>query len=183
MELQGWDKLYQELAKKVNDNISKIEWIDLWHNQVGFLQEEHLFPTPALFFAFRILKVEDLSENAQEITLQIDMFYFYETFLDTYSGSYNEDDALDYLNNLTAIYKVFHGSNGENYSEMRRTGLAAVDTGSAGNLYRQTFDCTTTDVAAVKNYNTVIPNSLQIKDEEISEVNKEKSFLYNVPPN
>ena len=163
MELQGWDKLYQELAKKVNDTISSINWIDLWHNQVGFLVEEHPFPTPALFFAFRILNVEDLSEHTQNLTLQIDMYYFYETFLDTYQDAYNQNDALDYLDNLTALHKVFHASSGVNYSEMRRIGLAAVDTGSAGNLYRQTFTCTALDTSAFKAFDVVVPGTIEYK--------------------
>lgn len=166
MRLQGWDKLYQELAVKVNTEIPAINWIDLWHNQVGFLVEEHPFPTPALFFAFRILSVEDQSEKVQLVTLQIDMFYFYETFLDTYQGAYNEEDALDYLDILTALHKLFHASSGVNYSEMRRTGLAAVDTGSSGNLYRQTFICNTVDASALKVYESMKPGEIDYKEGE-----------------
>jgi hypothetical protein len=160
MELQSWGKLYQELALKVKENILNINWIDLWHNQVGFLVEEHPFPAPALFFGFRILSVEDLSEKAQRLELQIDMYFFYETFLDTFQGAYNEDDALDYLETLTDIYKLFHASSGINYSEMRRTGLSAVDTGSAGNLYKQTFTCTTVDATALNSFDVVVPGDL-----------------------
>lgn len=176
MELKGWDKLYQELAEKVNENIEAINWIDLWHNQVGFLVEEHPFPTPALFFAFRILSVEDTGEKVQTLNLQIDMFYFYETFLDTFAGAYNEADALNYLDNLTALHKLFHGSSGENYSEMRRTGLAAVDTGSSGNLYRQTFTCTAIDASALKEYNTVVPGEIDYKKGETLEAPEEPFF-------
>lgn len=179
MELKGWDKLYQELAKKVSDTIDSINWFDLWHNQVGFLVEEHPFPTPALFMAFRILNVEDLSEKVQRVQLQIDMYYFYETFLDTYQGAYNEDDALDYLDNLTAIHKLFHGSSGENYSEMRRTGLAAVDTGSSGNLYRQTFTCAVVDASALNEFDIVVPGEIDYKQGEATEVETEP--LYRIP--
>lgn len=160
MNLKGWDKLYKELALKINENIESIKWVDLWHNQVGFLVEEHPFPVPAVFFAFRILKVEDQSEKAQQIDLQIDVYYFYETFLDTYQGAFNQDDALDYLNNLSEIHRLFHGSSGDNYSEMRRTGLAAVDTGSSGNLYRQTFTCVTVDDAALNVFDVVSPGEI-----------------------
>lgn len=176
MKLQGWDKLYQELALKIKENINSINWIDLWHNQVGFLVEEHPFPTPALFMAFRILSVEDAGEKVQKVVLQIDMYYFYETFLDTYQGAYNEDDALDYLDNLTAIHKLFHGTSGENFSEMRRTGLAAVDTGSSGNLYKQTFNCATIDASALKEFNTIVPGELEYKEGEKVETQTEPHY-------
>ena len=110
-------RISDEMAEKIKENIEGINWIDLWHNQVGFLVEEHPFPTPALFLAFRILSVEDLSEKVQRVQLQIDLFYFYETFLDTYNGAYNETDALDYLNNLqpylyhSYLYLIYFRSN------------------------------------------------------------------------
>ena len=179
MELKGWDKLYQELAKKVSDNINSINWMDLWHNQVGFLVEEHPFPTPALFFAFRILSVVDLSEKVQQVELQIDLFYFYETFLDTYQGAYNENDALDYLDNLTALHKLFHGTSGDNYSEMRRIGLAAVDTGSAGNLYRQSFICNTIDASALNEFDVVVPGDLDL--EKGAAPKQAEDPLYKIP--
>ena len=176
MELKGWDKLYQELAQKVNENIERINWVDLWHNQVGFLVEEHPFPTPAVFLAFRILSVEDTGESVQRITLQVDMFYFYETFLDTFSGAYNQHDALDYLDTLTELHKLFHGTSGENYSEMRRTALAVVDTGSSGNLYRQSFTCNAIDVSALKDFETVIPGEVDIQKGQVDNLTQEPFF-------
>lgn len=177
MALQSWGDLYQELAKKIQENIPAINWVDLWHNQVGFLVDQHPFPTPAVFIAFRILNIEDYSENAQKVTLQIDFYYFYETFLDTYSGAYNQADALNYLEELTAIYKVFHGSYGVNYSEMRRTGLNSVDTGSAGNLYKQTFTCITLDASAMNTFNNVIPGDVIISEGSDVKTPKEKLFV------
>lgn len=176
MKLQGWGKLYQELALKVKENINGINWIDLWHNQVGFLVEEHPFPAPALFFAFRILSVEDLSEKVQRVEIQIDMYFFYETFLDTFQGAYNETDALDYLDDLTALYKLFHATSGDNYSEMRRTGLTTVDTGSAGNLYKQTFTCSTVDATALNSFEVVVPGDIEYKEGNATESMQEPLF-------
>lgn len=177
MELQGWDKLYQELAEKLTTNIPEINWVDLWHNQVGFLVEEHPFPTPAVFISFRILNTEDLSEHTQQANLQIDIYYFYETFLNTHQGAYNEADALQYLETVTNIHKVLHASNGTNYAEMRRTGFSAVDTGSSGNLYRQTFACTVIDATAAINYDNATPGDVDYKKGSRPNTNKKPSYL------
>ena len=183
MELKGWDKLYQELAEKINTNIPAINWVDLWHNQVGFLVEEHPFSAPALFFAFRILSVEDQGEKVQKVTLQIDMYYFYETFLDTFSGAYNEGDALDYLDTLTEVHKLFHGTSGKNYSEMRRTGLSAVDTGSSGNLYLQSFSCAALDTSALIDFNTIVPGEIEFSEGKEDTTAPEPFFKVNLTGN
>lgn len=160
----GWDSLYLELAEKVNTNIPSIEWLDLWHNQVGFLVEEHPFPTPAVFFSFRMGNAENLGNNAQDANVQIDMYYFYETFLDTHNDAFNQESALDFLKVTTDLHKLFHGTTGKTYSEMTRIGFAPVDTGSAGNLYKISFSCKVIDETAVKNYDTVIPGDVQITE-------------------
>ena len=35
-----WSELYSEIAEKIKANIDRIRWIDLWHEQVGYLTEE-----------------------------------------------------------------------------------------------------------------------------------------------
>jgi len=57
--MQNWKDLYIELADKINQ-IEAVRWIDLWHNQVNFLEEEHPFPTPAVFLSFRGRNFEDI---------------------------------------------------------------------------------------------------------------------------
>lgn len=160
--LNSWGALYEELSQMAGA-IESINWIDLWHNQVGFLVEEHPFPTPALFFTFRILNIEDTGERVQQTTLQVDMYYFYETFLDTFQGAYNKADAIAYLDTLTEIHRVFHGASGNNFTEMSRTGFAPVDTGSAGNLYRISFNCNAVDFSAAVNYQDVIPGEFIVE--------------------
>lgn len=72
-EAQNWTKaLYIELAEKITNAIAAIKWVDLWHNQVGFLEDEHPFPTPALFLSFRSNNIRDLSQKVQQVILQID---------------------------------------------------------------------------------------------------------------
>lgn len=160
-EFKGWEFLYEELSEKIINQLTDIKWIDLWHNQVGFLVDEHPFPTPAIFLNFRILNTEELSEKSQEITIQIDLYYYYETFLDTHIGAINKSDALDYLKTTTEIHKLFHATSGDNYNEMKRIGFAPVDTGAAGNLYRISFTAELIDATAAIEYETVTPGNLE----------------------
>ncbi len=176
MELQSWGALYKEIMSKLTTNIPAINWGDLWHNQVGFLVEEHPFPTPAVFLSFRLLNPEDMGEKTQKADVQVDVYYFYETLLDTYQGAYNEDDALDYLDTITEIHKFLHGSSGANYAEMRRIAFAPVDTGSAGNLYRQSFVCNIVDATAAVVYGGAIPGEVNYAEGVAPEAPQEPGY-------
>ncbi|TLP81371.1 hypothetical protein [Maribacter sp. ACAM166] len=159
-----WDGLYLELADLLTTEITEIQWLDLWHNQVGFLDEEHPFSTPALFLGFRVLSTEDHGRLAQRLTVQLDVYYFYETFSDTFNGSFNQEDALGYLKTLSNIHKTLHGLSGTCFSEAKRTGFGPVDTGSAGNLYRQTFTMLVEDATAMPEESVAIPGDLAVNE-------------------
>lgn len=163
--IQNWTEVYKDICETINTEIENVKWQDLWHNQVGFLTDEHSFETPAVFHSFRILNTEDMHEGAQDVTLQIDMYLFYETMLDTNFGAYNQDDALEFLDTITKLHQAFHGKSGKYYSEMRRVGFSAVDTGSAGNLYLQTFKCKMRDLSAVKGFDIHTSSDIEITRE------------------
>ncbi|MFD2566091.1 hypothetical protein [Pseudotenacibaculum haliotis] len=150
--MQFWTELYKELATKITENLNQIEWVDLWHNQINFLEEEHPFPTPAVFLSFRSRDLQDTGNKVQQVTLQVDCFLYYETLLDTHAGAYNQDGALNFIESLDHLYALFHGSSGNNYSSMRRLAFNPVDTGNAGNLYQLSFECVLVDYSAMKEF-------------------------------
>jgi len=146
--MQNWKDLYKELSTTIQNNLTEIKWVDLWHNQVSFLESEHPFPTPAIFLGFRIQDAQDTGNKTQTVNLQLDCYVYYETFADTYSGSWNQDSALAFIGILNDLYALLHGSFGTNYSSMRRISMSPVDTGGAGNLYLVSFSCVLRDYAA-----------------------------------
>lgn len=149
--MQNWEDLYNELGTII-DQVAAIEWIDLWHNQVSFLDDEHPFPTPAVFLAFRSNKIDDQGVKTQQVNLQVDVYLYFETFADTYKGGVNQGSAMAFLKSLDQINALLHGSSGNNYSSMRRTSFGPVDTGGAGNLYQATYECLLIDYSAQKTF-------------------------------
>lgn len=150
--MQFWTELYKELATKITENIPEVKWVDLWHNQVNFLEDEHPFPTPAVFLSFRSRQIEDAGLKVQSVKLQVDFFLYYETFLDTFQGAYNQDASLRFIDTLDHLYALFHGTDGNNYSNLRRIAFNPVDTGNAGNLYQLSFECLLQDYSAMKEF-------------------------------
>lgn len=149
--MENFKELYKELADKLG-NINGIEWVDLWNSQVYNLENEHPFPAPAIFLAFRSNSMEDNGLKVQNVEMQIDVFLFYETFADTYRGSWNQDTALSYLDHIDNINQVLHGSSGNSYTSMSRVSFSPVDTGGAGNLYSITYKCNSIDYSAATEY-------------------------------
>lgn len=170
--MQNFKDLYTELATTLKTKIPGIKWIDLWHNQVNFLSEEHPFPSPAVFLNFRIMQADDTGLRVQKVKMQVDCFVYYETFADTYHESWNQASALEFLNLLNDIQATLHASNGVNYSGMRRIGMNPVDTGDAGNTYQISFECTLMDYAA----------QVQYDDDTIDEMELERGGKPVVPP-
>ena len=174
--MEYWSDLYLELAEKISEKRPNIQWVDLWHEQVNYLSTEHPFPTPAVFIAFNMLSAENQSLLAQNCDTQIDFYLYYETFDDTYSGSYNQESALDFLRELTEIHKLFHGTTGTHYNEMQRTTITSIESGDAGNLYRISFACNVYDDSAVKQYIDKEVNDIDIIREDIQRQTSENNY-------
>lgn len=146
--MQNFKNLYLELSEKINQNLPEIEWIDLWHSQVYNLADEHPFPTPAVFLAFRSAGIKNIGVKVQQVILQVDVFLFFETFTDTYKGGINQGEALEFLESMDNINKLLHGSSGDNYSSMSRKSFSPMDTGGSSNLYMMTYECLLMDYSA-----------------------------------
>lgn len=145
--MQNFKELYKELADKLSA-IESVQWVDMWNSQVYNLDSEHPFPAPAVFLAFRGNSMKDMGDKVQNVQMQVDVFLFYETFLDAYAGAYNQDVALNFLDTIDEINKALHGSSGTQYSSMRRVSFSPLDTGGAGNLYSITYSCELVDYSA-----------------------------------
>ena len=93
---------YSELRERM-ENTPGIEHIDMWHEQVSFLDDEHPFSSPAVFIEFNTLGIEDEGLLVQRLHTQIDFRLFYETFSDTYEGAAMQEEALSFLDLLTLL--------------------------------------------------------------------------------
>ncbi|WP_461632752.1 hypothetical protein [Labilibaculum euxinus] len=163
--MEAWTDLYQEIAERINEKLPDIQWVDLWHEQISYLTEELPFPTPAVFISFNTNECRDLSQLIQECDTQVDLYFFFETFSDTYIGSYNQASAIDYLRTLTDLHTAFHGTSGENFQTMRRVDMRREESGGAGNLYRISFVCNIEDASAQIESDKKTVNEIELSDE------------------
>jgi len=165
--MSDFDALFLEHQKKVTDKLPNVKHVDLWSEQVSFLMEEHPFKAPAIFFAYRILKADDIGDKTQKLNVGVDIYYYYETFADTHRNSKKQTKGLSFLKELTNIHKQFHSSSGDTYSNMRRIGLSPVETGTANLLYVQKFTCTVIDDSAADILEQTEVNNISITNEKV----------------
>lgn len=172
--------LYLEHEGRITANLPEIKTVDLWSEQVSFMAEEHPFKAPAVFFAYRMLMSDNQSEKLQNLRMQVDIYLFYETFADTIRGAKKQDKALGFLDLLTKINACFHATEGNYYSEMKRTGFNPVETGGAGILYVQHYEFSMLDTSAQELYDTLKFDNMEIEiiREEIPPVTDNSSNLY-----
>lgn len=179
--MEAWTDLYKELAEKIKTNLPEINWIDLWHDQVQYLTEELPFPTPAIFIAFNTKSCDDKGLLIQDCDTQIDFYLFYETFSDTYLGSYNQDSALEYLRILTDIHTLFHGKSGENHGTLRRVDMKHEESGGSGNLYRISYECVIEDASAQVQHEKQQVNEVAIINENpVKPSTMDETPLYSI---
>lgn len=157
---------YADLRERL-EALPDFHHIDLWHEQVDYLSEEHPFPTPAIFFEFNTLEIDDAGELMQNTNLQVDMHIFWETFSDTCEGADMQEEALQYLDLLLLVGLMFHGRNGKNFHQMRRSGTNREESGGSGNLYRVSFQTNVSEFSGL--------NLKQITQNEQREVGVSRS--------
>lgn len=179
--MQNFQSLYKELADILTDGIPEIRWVDLWNSQVYNLEDEHPFPTPAVFLAFRTNQTADVGNKVQQVRMQVDVFVFYETFLDTFKDAYNQQDALAFLDIMDKINALLHASSGENYSSMRRIAFSPVDTGGSGNLWSITYETELMDYSAIKNYQDITVNGIIVERGDAVRERPDFNNGYNLP--
>lgn len=158
--------------------LEDIKWVDLWHEQVSYLTEELPFPTPSIFIAFNTNSCNDIGLHIQECDVQIDFYLFYETFSDSYMGSYNQTSAIDFLRLLTEINQAFHGVSGTNFQTMRKVNMNREESGGSGNLYKISFACNIEDASAKKEFVDKEVNEIIIKRENITKAQPDAEPLF-----
>lgn len=179
--MEAWTNLYTELVGIAKAKLPEIEWLDLWHDQVGYLTAELPFPSPALFFSFNVTACDDKGLLQQDCDMSITMYLFFETFSDTYDGAFNQAGALDFLTTMTKIHQAFHGKSGVNFGTLRRTGMKQEESGGAGNLYSITFASIVEDASATPVFDSTEVNEVTVDNEPFTRPsNVDTEPLYHI---
>jgi hypothetical protein len=111
-ELDIISKVYLQLAKYINKKVPEIRWVDLWADQL-FSNEKVAYTMPAVFIEIVSNEIETVGKGVQHIKVDILFHLAYDSYAQSYEGSYNQTDALKFGTIMNKLFKAL-----QNYSEL-----------------------------------------------------------------
>lgn len=140
--------MYLELADLITGRVDEVEWLDLWSDQITYLDEQYAFPFPAVFLSFRTESMATLPDDIQTIDAYLELTVASHTLADSYEGSFNQETALAFMELLNALHVQLQGTSGNNFSALDRVGMVPVETGGNIIVYRMTYRMQLQDYSA-----------------------------------
>lgn len=99
---------YKELEAFIKTKVPTLKWFDKDKGQLENLSN-HVIPLPALFLSFGNTSYETQTNNIQKGRALIRFRIAYENYADSFSGSVNQDKALEFFEFTESIYTAFQG--------------------------------------------------------------------------
>jgi hypothetical protein len=130
---------FTDLCEVLKEKVSEVLFIDLWHNQINFLDDEYAFPFPAVFIEMVADNAEPLGAKARSIATMLNVYFAYETLADSYHESQNQEVALAYFDIMQKIDIALQTSVSENYSQITWLSAAPIEAPGSIILYRISY--------------------------------------------
>jgi hypothetical protein len=109
--------------------------IDIWNNQIAFIDEEPPFSTPAVFIEFAPIRWQWDGGAAYEADITFTLHVVTDSRVKKWSDVINVFDLLD------SIHNVLHGAQLENSSQIIRTSSATDNLFSELMHNQETYTC------------------------------------------
>lgn len=114
--------IHDAIATKIN--ATAVQWVDVWKAQVGSKDAKELqypFPFPASFISIKRITWEDMTGDAKEGTVEIDVYLFFEKFGDTFEGATDKDDSFADIDLVETIADDLHWIEDSPFKELTQT--------------------------------------------------------------
>jgi hypothetical protein len=119
-----------------------VKHIDIWNNQVAFIEEEQPFPTPAVFIEFQPINWRFQGGAVREAQVSIDLH----VVTDSRTGRWS--DVIEVFDLLDAINRQLHGAHTDGIDDL--TALTSTTDNLFGELMHniETYTCHVLDTSA-----------------------------------
>lgn len=117
------------LRKIIHDAIAAkldvhTEWTDVWKAQVGVKdnkEKQYPFNFPAGFVSIKRIVWQDMTLNAKEGTVDIEVFVFFNKFGDTFEGATDKDNSFADIDTVETIADDLHWLEDSPFKELTQT--------------------------------------------------------------
>lgn len=157
---QDWGEAYKELCALIRAKVPAIKHVDLYYGQEQFIGSDGNwtpFRAPAVFLEFRAAVVQDLGDQAQQLTMDIGVYLLHETVQDTDDRSLGQRRALEFVGLLRQLHATLHSAQGAHFMPLTRTELSRAEAPPFCYFYRQTYRCVIIDNGAAPQWDWAEP--------------------------
>jgi hypothetical protein len=133
-----------------------VKHIDIWNNQVAFIEEEQPFPTPAVFIEFQPINWRFQGNAVREAQVSFNLH----VVTDSRTGNWSQ--AIEVFDLLDAINRQLHGAHTDGIDAL--TSLTSTTDNLFGELMHniEAFSCHVLDASATPTRQTVSALNLVI---------------------
>lgn len=150
---QDWTEAYKELCTIIKAQVTEIQHIDLYYEQLNYLPEEYPFPNHSLFIDMQVEEIETLAKNVQALKCMLTFYHVFYTLSDSFDTSENQSTALEFMPVNKKLHKALQGLSGTNFSPLDRKSNIRVPHQEGYLIIRaQAYESTIMDYSAMKEY-------------------------------
>jgi hypothetical protein len=130
---------------------ASVRHIDVWNNQIAFLNEEQPFETPAVFIEFAPIAWRYQGNGVREAQVTFNLHVVTDSRVESWR------DVIEVFDLLDAIHRQLHGAHGEGIDAI--TSLTSTTDNLFGELMHniEAYTCHVTDHSAKREYHTIQP--------------------------
>lgn len=142
---------FKTIADRINNQVSEVQHLDLWNNQIESLEEEKPFDYPAVFLEFEIPDFTNVSRSSQQAEGAIIRLYVADwKYEDSYEGSPNQAGFLAYFDLLDKLHAALHGWSDPDgtFSALQRRSINPDNNHGGVVVYTIDFETTLFDAGA-----------------------------------
>jgi hypothetical protein len=150
------DKLFKDIADKLNAGVPELAWIDIEYGQLEIPEDSYPVQFPCALIDFPQIETQDETKGNQQAlcTIQIRIgIDLYEDFhIADGNPAIDRDTALARLQILNDVHKCLHGFEGDYFTPMMRIGIQTERRDDGLKVYSITYGCAAKDDTAAKVY-------------------------------
>lgn len=150
--------------------------IDLWNNQFTQEKDENPLFVPCVLVEFTPIQWQQrgmgFQDVAQQGRVQVVLYIAYELYENTYAGSPEQSNAIQFFDFVEAITSSVSGLAGKSFDEMARLSTSYPSQFTNVHLSQVTFECNVWQIIDSSNYLETLANIAIFKTDYPHPVNE-----------
>ncbi len=134
-------KVYKDIKNRLLEQLPELQFVDLQKGQFSNKTKNHPIPLPAILIEFKPVNWSNTTGGQLGDTL-ISLHYYLDLVTDSFNDSEAENETIEILDNLDALYDEIDGYAGDDFNPLSRITDAITEYKEGYVVYRTDFTTT-----------------------------------------